>query len=128
MRASRALCLLLIPLSPLLAGAASAQTCDGTGWRLRACLRAAVAPTALLDADAARRALFETIDVQTRLDSTLVVDSTFVEADSTWQVEETWETFTVRFVRALDSPDEIAPDAAQADALDWIVWGGRARC
>ena len=122
MRASRALCLLLIPLSPLLAGAASAQTCDGTGWRLRACLRAAVAPTALLDADAARRALFETIDVQTRLDSTLVVDSTFVEADSTWEVEETWETFTVRFVRALDGPDEVAPDADQADALGWTVW------
>ena len=122
MRASRALCWLLIPLSPLLAGAAGAQTCDGTGWRLRACLRAAVAPTALLDADNARRALFETIDVQTRLDSTLVTDSTFVEADSTWTVEETWETFTARFVRALDGPDEVVADADQAAALGWTVW------
>ena len=105
-----------------LGAAPAAQTCDGAGWRLRACLRAQAAPPALLSAEDARRALFETVDVLTRLDSTLVVDSTFVEADSTWHLEETWERFTVRSVRALDGPDEVVPDAAQASALGWTVW------
>ena len=108
----------------LLAGAASAQTpCSGEpdGWRLRACLRAAHAPASLLVADDAFRALVETVDVRTRLDSTLVTDSTFVPADSTWSVESWWEVETVPYVLALDGTATVAPDAAAARAAGWTA-------
>ena len=112
----------VVALAALLASAASAQApCPDApdGWRLRACLRAAHAPAALLSAESARRALFETVAVRVRADSTLVLDSTFVAADSSWAVEERWEVETTRYVPALDSDDEASPGAAPPG---WTVY------
>jgi hypothetical protein len=108
----------------LLAGTASAQSpCPGEpdGWRLRACLRAAHAPAAILPAPEAFETLVETVDVRTRLDSTLVTDSTFVAADSSWHVTSRWEVESVRYVLALDGSTTIPPNAEAARAAGWTA-------
>ena len=102
----------LLPLASLLVASASAQTpCsdEPDGWRLRACLRAQHAPAAVLDADAARRALTTSIDVGVRRDSTLRTDSTFVPADSTWRVEEWWDVIETPYLAAIDDTTTAHP-------------------
>ncbi|MDT7858149.1 endonuclease [Rubrivirga sp. S365] len=118
---------LLAVLAVPFAGTASAQSsCPGDGWRLRACLRARHAPPALLDADAAARALFETVDVRVRYDSTLVAASLSVEPgppDATGRrtVSERWEVEAVRYVSGVGGAETTAPDADRARADGWTV-------
>ncbi|MGB3541320.1 endonuclease, partial [Rubrivirga sp.] len=63
-----------------------------------------------------------TVDLRVRLDSTFYSDSTFVPADSTWDVEEWWEVTETPFVAALDDtttlhrPGALPPDWAIATA------------
>ena len=115
--------LALAALAALLAGAVHAQSApcadEPDGWRLRACLRAVHAPASLLSAESVGRVLFETVEVRVRYDSTLVLDSTFVAADSSWTAEERWEIETTRYVPALDGGQETPPGSAPPD---WTVY------
>ena len=86
------------------AGGVRAQTCadETDGWRLRACLRAAHAPAALLSAESATTTLASSVDVRVHRDSTLRADSTFVPADSSWTVETWWEVTETPHLAAID--------------------------
>ena len=106
---------LALSLAALLAAPVSAQTpcaSEPDGWRLRACLRAAHSPTALLSAENATRALVTSVAVRVRRDSTLRTDSTFVPADSTWTVEEWWEVTETPYLSAIDDTTTAHPPGA----------------
>ena len=113
-------------LAVLLAGAASAQTpgsscaAEPDGWRLRACLRAAHAPAALLSTESATDALVTSVAVRVRRDSTLRADSTFVPADSTWHVDEWWEIIETPYLAAIDDTTTAHPPGALPSG--WTVY------
>lgn len=106
---------LALPLAALLAASASAQTpCTDQpdGWQVRACLRAAHAPAALPSDENATAALVTSVAVRVRRDSTLRLDSTWVEADSSWSVAQRWEITETPYLAAIDDTNTAHPPGA----------------